>query len=90
MSFPILVRNHFFALWIDFDHQCFAERKGILKRQFCVVEQYSNFSQQRHFGDSILQHTIIILELDVRTPLYGGDNFSFLGQKKNKKTEIGM
>ena len=50
---------------------------------------HSNFSQQKHFGDSTLQHTIFILELDVRTPLCGGDNFSFLGQKKNK-TEIGM
>ena len=44
----------YFALWVDFDHQCFAERESILKRQFCVVEQYSNFSQQRHFGESIL------------------------------------
>ena len=67
------------------DQQCFAKRE----RQFCVVEQYSKFSQQKHFGDSILQHTIFILELDVRTPLCGRDNFSFLGQKKNK-TEIGM
>ena len=79
----------YFALWVDFDHQCFAERESILKRQFCVVEQYSNFSQQKHLSDSILQNTIFILELDVRTPLCGGDTFSFLGQKKNK-TEIGM
>ena len=76
-------------VWLDFDQQRFAERESILKRQFCVVEQYSNFSQQKDFGDSILQHTIFILESDVRTPLCGGDNFSFLGQKKNK-TEIGM
>ena len=34
-----------------------------------------------------IQHTIFILELDIRTPLCGGDNISFLGQKKNK---IGM
>ena len=79
----------YFAIWLDFDQQCFAERESILKRQLCVVEQYSNFSQQKHFSDSILQHTIFILESDVRTPLCGGDNFSFLGQKKNK-TEIGM
>ena len=71
----------YFAIWLDFDQQCFAERESILKRQLCVVEQYSNFSQQKH-SDSILQNTIIILELDVRT-------FSFLGQKKNK-TKIGM
>ena len=25
----------YFALWVDFDHQCFAERESILKRQFC-------------------------------------------------------
>ena len=31
-----------------------------------------------------IQHTIFILELDIRTPLCGGDNISFLGQKKNK------
>ena len=68
---------------------CFAERESILKRKFCVVEQYSNFSQQMDFGDSILKHTIFILELDIRTPLCGGDNCSFLGQKKNK-TKIGM
>ena len=74
----------YFAVWL-----CFAERESILKRQFCVVEQYSNFSQQMDFGDSILKHTIFILELDIRTPLCGGDIFSFLGQKKNK-TEIGM
>ena len=74
---------------MDFDQQYFAERESIWQRQFCVVEQYSYFSQQRHFGDGILQHTIFILELDVRTPLCGGDNFLFLGQKKNK-TEIGM
>ena len=24
----------YFALWVDFDHQCFAERESILKRQF--------------------------------------------------------
>ena len=89
ISLLILVRNYIFATWLDFDRQCFAERESILKRQFCVVEQYSNFSQQKHFGDSILQHTIFILELDVSTSLCGGDNFSFLGQKKNK-TEIGM
>ena len=34
----------YFALWVDFDHQCFAERESILKRQFCVVEQYSDSS----------------------------------------------
>ena len=34
-----------------------------------------------------IQHTIFILELDIRTPLCGGDDISFLGQKKNK---IGM
>ena len=33
----------YFALWVDFDHQCFAERESILKRQFCVVEQYSDY-----------------------------------------------
>ena len=74
----------YFAIWLDFDQQCFAERESILKRQLCVVEQYSNFSQQKHFSDSILQNTIFILELDARTPLFGGDTFSFLGQKKNK------
>ena len=79
----------YFAIWLDFDQQCFAERESILKRQLCVVEQYSNFSQQKHLSDSILQNTIFILELDVRTPLCGGDTFSFLGQKKNK-TKIGM
>ena len=56
---------------------------GPVKRQLCVVEQYSNFSQQKHLSDSILQNTIFILELEVRTPLCGGDTFSFLGQKKN-------
>ena len=64
----------YFAIWLDFDQQYFAERESIWQRQFCVVEQYSYFSQQRHFGDGILQHTIFILELDVRTPLCGGDN----------------
>ena len=79
----------YFAIWLDFDQQYFAERESIWQRQFCVVEQYSYFSQQRHFGDGILRHTIFILELDIRNPLCGRDNFLFLGQKKNK-TEIGM
>ena len=35
-----------------FDHQCFAERESILKRQFCVVEQYSDFSLQKHFMET--------------------------------------
>ena len=47
-----------FAIWLDFDQQRFAERESILKGQFCAVLQYSNFSQQKHYGDSILQHTI--------------------------------
>ena len=42
----------YFALWVDFDHQCFAERESILKRQFCVVEQYSDFSLQKHFMET--------------------------------------
>ena len=42
-------------LLVDFYQQCFAEMESILKRQFCV-EQYSNFSQQKDFGDSILQN----------------------------------
>ena len=25
----------YFALWVDFDHQYFAKRGSILKRQFC-------------------------------------------------------
>ena len=37
----------YFAFWLDFDQQYFADRESILKRQFCVVEQYSNFSQQK-------------------------------------------
>ena len=37
----------YFAIWLDFDQQYFADRESILKRQFCVVEQYSNFSQQK-------------------------------------------
>ena len=28
-------------VWLDFDQQRFAERESILKRQFCVIEQYS-------------------------------------------------
>ena len=75
----------YFAIWLDFDQQCFAERESILKRQLLVVEQYSNFSQQKHLSDSILQNTIFILELDVRTPLCGGDTLSFLEQKKIKQ-----
>ena len=35
-----------------FDHQCFAERESILKRQFYVVEQYSDFSLQKHFMET--------------------------------------
>ena len=44
----------YFAIWLDFDQQCFAERESILKRQLCVVEQYSNFSQQRHFCEMLI------------------------------------
>ena len=67
---------------MDFDPQCFAERESISKRQFYVVEQYCHSVNKGN-----LQHTIFIMELDIRTPLCGGDNISFLGQKKNK---IGM
>ena len=42
----------YFALWVDFDHQCFAERESILKRQFRVVEQYSDVSLQKHFMET--------------------------------------
>ena len=42
----------YFAIWLDFDQQCFAERESILKRQFCVVEQYSDFSLQKHFMET--------------------------------------
>ena len=41
-----------FAILVDFDQQCFAERESISKRQFCVVEQYSFFSQQKHFMET--------------------------------------
>ena len=49
----------YFALWVDFDHQCFAERESILKRQFCVVEQYSDFSLQKHFMETTLRPRVI-------------------------------
>ena len=42
----------YFAIWLDFAPQCFAERESILKRQFCVVEQYSDFSLQKHFMET--------------------------------------
>ena len=41
--------------------------------QFYIL--YSNFSQQKHVSDSILQNTIFILELDVRTPLSRHEKF---------------
>ena len=49
----------YFALWVDFDHQCFAERESILKRQFCVVEQYSDFSLQKHFMETTTTKSLL-------------------------------
>ena len=49
----------YFALWVDFNHQCFAERESILKRQFCVVEQYSDFSLQKHFMETTTTKSLL-------------------------------
>ena len=49
----------YFALWVDFDHQCFAERESILKIQFCVVEQYSDFSLQKHFMETTMTKSLL-------------------------------
>ena len=46
------MEKSYFAFWLDFDKQCFAERESILKRQFRVVEQYSDVSLQKHFMET--------------------------------------
>ena len=57
ISLPILVRNHVLLFGWIFYQQYFAERESIWQRQLCVVEQYSYFSQQRHFGDMVFSYT---------------------------------
>ena len=50
MSFPILVRNHSLLFGLILTISVLQKGKELKKKkQFCVVEQYSDFSLQKHF-----------------------------------------